>query len=519
MTDLNLEHSRDNAKPNPSEAANPADLRLSTPGNSATPKLSLDAWTDKQIGANKHNHETKLASSHSTIKEIGMTGTKGTIERALFVTGKGLLETPQGIVKTVEKVGPIGLATTALQSTAVGFGLKKLMAASPKVGEVAALALGASFLASTAPVFFEAYNKGLHAKTWKEMDSATSKFGQATGTLVLDSAIGFAGYHFGTGIAGRVATARAGAAMKPAESTMNTAGEVPKGNDRIARATDASPVVKREVSPEHTISMKELAEQDPKRFEKILEDYYPKLERAFPDASEIESMATYRDYLKDKNFNWDMLVLHDREGHVLGGIQSQVVDVGGEAVKKAVWGEHIWLDPEARTYINFTKLLQVARDKWSKTGSDIVFMEFNDRAKMNFQQQLDDAAAGLSPEARERIWGRVGLYVLGNENNRLAPYAQPAMGDGAPVDYLSLGFAPLKGKSLDGQTMSIGDYTRLVKAAHATIPDVNLKSDPTVLKYTGELDKLTARGETHLSYSRLRDTDIARITPKRFIDK
>jgi hypothetical protein len=146
-------------------------------------------------------------------------------------------------------------------------------------------------------------------------------------------------------------------------------------------------------------------------------------------------------------------------------------------------------------------------------------MEFNDRAKMSFQQQLDDAAAGLSPEARERIWGRVGLYVLGNENNRLAPYAQPAMGDGAPVDYLSLGFAPLKGKSLDGQTMSIGDYTRLVKAAHATIPDVNPKSDPTVLKYTGELDKLTARGETHLSYSRLRDTDIARITPKRFIDK
>jgi len=392
-------------------------------------------------------------------------------------------------------------------------------------------------LAKTAPEFFNSYNQGFHAKTWKEMDSATTKFGQATGSLAVDSAIGFAGYHFGVRIASG-GTAATASKTKPTEFAEHTGTkdarsrqdggngkdvgngkEVQTEKDLLAKANDATPLVNREVSAEHTISMKDLAERDPARFEKILEEYYPKLERAFPDASEIESMATYRKYLKDKDFSWDMLVLHDKKGNVLGGIQSQIVDVGGDAVKRAFYGEHIWLDPEARTFGNFNKLLKIAQEKWSKSDSDIVFMEFNDRAKMSLQQQNDDAAAGLSPEAREKIWGRVGLSVLGDESNRLAPYAQPAMGEGKPVNYLSLAFGSPKGETLNGQTMSISDYTKLLQAAHAAIPNINLKTDPTVLRYTAELEKLVRDGETHFSFTPLRDTEIARLTPKRFIDE
>ena len=40
-----------------------------------------------------------------------------------------------------------------------------------------------------------------------------------------------------------------------------------------------------------------------------------------------------------------MLALHDKKGNVLGGIQSQIVDVGGDTLKKVFYGEHVWLAP------------------------------------------------------------------------------------------------------------------------------------------------------------------------------
>jgi hypothetical protein len=278
----------------------------------------------------------------------------------------------------------------------------------------------------------------------------------------------------------------------------------------VAAATDKTATVKKVVSPEHTVSMRELAERDPQAFEQKLDQYYPKLQNAFPDASEIESKDTYRDYLNDKNFPWDMLVLHDKEGNVLGGIQSQTVDVGGSEINKAVWAEHIWLAPEARTYTNFNTLLKTAVNRWSATGSDVVFMEFNDRAKMTLAQMNDDAAAGLTPEAREKIWGRVGLYVLGDQSGRIAPYAQPAMGDGDPVTYLSVGMAPLKGKT---------DYLKLLRAAHSTIPDVNLDTDPTVLNYTAGLQAVKDSGQDRLSFARLKDTEVLRLINERLVVK
>lgn len=273
-----------------------------------------------------------------------------------------------------------------------------------------------------------------------------------------------------------------------------------------------------EIDPEKTISMRELAAQDEAAFQRTLDAYMPKLQQAFPDASEIETRETYNEYLKDPEFPWDMHVLRDKAGNVLGGIQSQVVDVGGDQLKKAVWAEHIWLAPEARSFQNFQSLLKTAQSRWQETGSDMVFMEFNDRAKMSLAQQIDDAAAGLTPEAREKIWGRVGLHVLGDQSGRVAPYAQPAMGDGDPVTYLSMGFARLDGKSLAGQTLPANDYLKLMKAAHSTIPDVNPATDPTVLEYTAAVNKLIAKGEHNLTFAKLKDTEVSRLVSERFIN-
>jgi len=491
--------------------------------------------------------------------EIGMEGGLGAVQRLGIVAGKGLLETPQGIVSSVEHQGPLGLATVAAESTALGFGLKMLMAKSAPVGKIAALALGTSFVAQTVPEYYEACVKGLEARTWGQMDNATHKFGEATGTLVVDSAIGLGGFKLGAGIhavktggfealrpqsaqpiaenllggadrplrktaidgalLAEIADSAVGKHVGPADTVAARTAEA--GHDGVTEKVEAgdNPIKKLTVSPEHTLSMKELYETDRAKFEEVLDTYYKKLEEAFPDASEIESKDVYREYLADKTFPWDMLVLRDKGGNVLGGIQSQVVDVNGVELKKAVWAEHIWLDPTARTYTNFNTLLKTAKNTWAKTGSDIVFMEFNDRAKMTWDEQVADASAGLTPEARERIWGRVGLYVLGDEGRRLAPYSQPAMGDGDPVTYLSMGIGPLKGDTLDGQSMMISDYLKLMRAAHSTIPDVNLETDPTVLKYTADLQKLVDSGQDRLSYARLRDTQVARTILGRFISK
>jgi hypothetical protein len=491
------------------------------------------------------HHENDLHAGHANVSEaaralsqqvneIGMTGFAGGVQRIAIVAGEGLRQAPQGMVDTVKKEGVGGLAVTAVESAAMGFGLRVLMQTpGARVAQVAALGLGTAFLAKNAADFGDALSRGANAHTWKEMDEASHRFGQAAGSLAVDSLVGVAGYHVGSAFGPRPI---ASLALEPTRAARSLHSEslpndvanpellksirsVKDGPASVADAADVAdkPIVKSVVSPEHTLSMRELAEKGDPRFDKIMENYYGQLQKAFPDASEIESMQTYKDYLHDKDFAWDMLVLNDKHGNVMGGIQSQVVDVGGKEINKAVWAEHIWLAPEARTFQNFQTLLKTGQERWTATGSDVVFMEFNDRAKMTWQQQVDDASAGLSPEARERIWGRVGLYVLGDETGRIAPYAQPAMGDGAPVTYLSVGMAPLKSKTLDGQSIPISDYEKLLKAAHATIPDLNPETDPTVVKYVSELADIAATGQERLSFARLKDTHVLRLIQQRFI--
>src|SRR5205823_8923245 len=117
---------------------------------------------------------------------------------------------------------------------------------------------------------------------------------------------------------------------------------------------------------------------------------------------------TYRNYLNNPLFPWQMLVLRAEDGSIIGGIQYQVVSVNGVWLRKAVWAEHIWLeDPAGRSFSNFRELMRIAQQRFIDTGAQLVFFEFNDRAKMTFAQLRDDAKGGIATEAREVIWGRV----------------------------------------------------------------------------------------------------------------
>lgn len=260
------------------------------------------------------------------------------------------------------------------------------------------------------------------------------------------------------------------------------------------------------------------------RFAPLFDAYMPGFEAAFPDEDEREDEDTYKGYFADDSFDWHMLALLSESGDILGGIQYQVRG-------RFIWGEHIWLAPEARCYTNFRQLLRIATDDWRKTGAKYVFMEFNDRSKMTWAQLQADAAAGLATESREVLWARMGLYVLHDSFGRLPVYWQSGMPTvdkdgqpckGAPVKYLSLGFYPLEqgedGKAIDltGATLDVQEYLDLCMEAHETIPDVDRETDEAIGWYRPQLEAMIAAGETKLTFARLSDTVVERLVRGRF---
>ncbi len=264
-------------------------------------------------------------------------------------------------------------------------------------------------------------------------------------------------------------------------------------------------------------SMREIGAENPKAMKAVMSEYYPKLKQAFPDKSEYEKRSTYIDYLLDKNGTWDAVALRGSNGQVIGGIQSQVIPVGGREIKSAVWGEHIWLSPDARSFPNFRGLMSVAADRFRATGSQVAFMEFNDRAKMSLQEMIVDAKGGLPTEAREIIWGRFankGLNILHFNDGKVAPYAQPAMDGQEAVNYLTLALISLDGKNLSGSKMPTQDYMKLLHNAHATIVDP--ATDPTVQAYTKVLQARMAKGEDTMTFAKLADTTVGRIVNRHF---
>ena len=277
--------------------------------------------------------------------------------------------------------------------------------------------------------------------------------------------------------------------------TTETPVEVRPQAEPTARIERQNKVRPFQLEKTETVSMRELAQSNDPRFDEIMEAYHKQLSRTFPLEGEIEAASTYAAYLKNPNSTWDMVVLRDKAQNIIGGIQFQVVDVGGQSINKAAWGEHIWLAPEARNYQNFHGLVKIAEERIKKAGGDMVFMEFNNPEKMTPAQILEDAAAGISPADREKIWGRVGIHVPVDRVGRMPEYGQPSMDGQPPVDFLSLGF--IGAKPITGKTITADDYLKLATAAHSTIPGVNVATDPTIKAYT---DAVRAMDDTSFTF-------------------
>ncbi|MGD9680808.1 MAG: hypothetical protein AB7W16_06465 [Candidatus Obscuribacterales bacterium] len=240
------------------------------------------------------------------------------------------------------------------------------------------------------------------------------------------------------------------------------------------------------VIPSRSVSLRQLAARKNRQLKPMLRKYHSQLERAFPLEGEIESIETYLDYLRDETSTWDIIVLRDRKNKIIGGIQYQVLDIDGEMVQKAAWVEHIWVKLERRSFQSFRALLKVAKQAIADQQASIVFMEFNNPDKMTAGQIAEDADSGITTQDREKIWGYVGIHVAVTASGRIAAYGQPSMDGQPPVEYLSMGF--IADESLAGKTLPASDYLKIAHIAHATIPGVDLKSDPTVLAYTREVE-------------------------------
>ncbi len=143
---------------------------------------------------------------HADSMPLKMNGVGGTVARVAGTTLDGLAHTPQGLVNAVDYniKHPIQALETVGVSAAFAATLKVVLPEAGPVGKVAGLAMGAWFLAGTAPSFVDAYKTGLNAKTWAEFDRSGEQWGNAAGHLGVNSALGWVGYKIGGGMADNI---------------------------------------------------------------------------------------------------------------------------------------------------------------------------------------------------------------------------------------------------------------------------------------------------------------------------
>jgi len=366
------------------------------------------------------------------------------------------------------------------------------------VGDRAIVSLGSGAVAGLTNVQLEAWTHG--KVTADASDYATNAFGWAVGNAVLGEATrqvlgagtlaaGLAHEHFGT--TGGDVVAGKGASVTSAEAT---AVHTTDAHD----ANDAAAAPKERTKPELDLrSLKEIAQSgDEDRVRKLVNLYYPSLQKAFPLPGEIEDPETYVKYLMDPNMKWEMEQLL---GPIQGGLQYQVLDVDGDKINKAGWLEHIWVADTVREGGYGSQLLAHVSDQVAKKGGDVTFWEWNNPDKMSTDEILEDQKGGITTQDRVAYWAKRGAYVaVIPSTGEIAPYAQPGMDGQEEVPYLSLAWS--KPGGLEGQTISKSDYLKTLMAAHGTITDVD--ADPTVQAYKAKLDALP---DQELKFVKLQD--------------
>jgi len=73
--------------------------------------------------------------------------------------------------------------------------------------------------------------------------------------------------------------------------------------------------------------------------------------------------------------------LRGKDGNINGGIQYQILDVGGEKVKNAGWLEHIWVKDASRTEGFGSALLRHVQEQIQRKGGDLHVLGIITRTK------------------------------------------------------------------------------------------------------------------------------------------
>jgi kumamolisin len=167
----------------------------------------MEATGDRQINVQAKARELLDASALlSREANLNMDGPVGGLQRVAVTTFDGIAQTPRGIYNAAayDLQHPLEIVKTVAGSAVMAAALKVVLPEAGPVGKVAGLAMGAWFIAGTAPAFIGAYRNGLNARTWSQMHAAGQEWGNAAGQLAVNSTLGMAGYKIGAGLAGNI---------------------------------------------------------------------------------------------------------------------------------------------------------------------------------------------------------------------------------------------------------------------------------------------------------------------------
>jgi len=119
-------------------------------------------------------------------------------DKFVDVTEMGVQNIPAGIWHTLEH--PMGMLENVAISVGTGALAKVLLPERGPLGVVCAIGLGAYFLEQAAVPGYQAYKKGLNAKTMGELNQAGDQLGDVFGGTLINLPIGIYGYKVGGGI-------------------------------------------------------------------------------------------------------------------------------------------------------------------------------------------------------------------------------------------------------------------------------------------------------------------------------
>jgi hypothetical protein len=149
-------------------------------------------------------------------------------DKVVAISEQGIKKAPEGMLHALQN--PADLIMNTEISVAVGAAAKLLLPEEGMVGRAFAVALGTYFAGRAAVPAWEAYQTGMHAKTFAEIKGAGNQVGDAVGGLVVNASFGFVGYKSG----GEMLRGRVETLEKTAETPRfePASSEVPKLPDK-----------------------------------------------------------------------------------------------------------------------------------------------------------------------------------------------------------------------------------------------------------------------------------------------